>query len=314
MRSANVTTVIKILISTLLLLIAVYTAATSGPLFETLANTPVWILVVAILIYAAGQTLSCLKWWLLLKTSGISVSFSTTSKAYFMGMFVNCFGLGVVGGDVARALLLGTNQKAQALASVAADRVHGLTILSMVGAVGGWVLLLSDKFTQDHIFLWVLTGLTVGLTIGWFFAPFFLSLIPGQHKIIIKIRGISNSFPKNPIFLIGGSLISIIFHLSQILLYYLMGRAFGISIPAEFLFVSVPMVNIASTLPISWNGLGIREYGLSSLLAPAISATQAVAFGAIWLMAVMVTSCIGGILAFYRKDFKTVISNRSELN
>lgn len=304
---------IKILISALLLLIAVYTAATSGPLFETLANTPVWILVTAILIYTAGQGLSCIKWWLLLRSSGVSVRFATATQAYFMGMFVNCFGLGVVGGDVARALLLGTNQKTKALASVAADRVHGLTVLSMVGAVGGWILMGSNKFSQDDLFLWILTGLTVGLTIGWFFAPFFLSLIPGQHKIIQKIRGISDSFPKDPVFLIGGTLISVVFHLSQISLYYLMGRAFGISIPAEFLFVSVPMVNIASTLPISWNGLGIREYGLSSLLAPAISATQAVAFGAIWLMAVMVTSSIGGILAFYRKDFKSVISQKAEI-
>ena len=302
---------IKVLISVLLFLLALYTAATSGPLFETLANAPVWIFIVAILIYTAGQFLSAIKWWLLIRASGITVSLNHTMQAYFMGMFVNCFGLGVVGGDVARALLLGAPEKSKTLASVAADRVHGLTILSLVGAVGGWIIQATGNFTQNPMYLWLLSGLSGGLILGWFTAPIILTNLPGEHSIIKKIRGMAHAFPTSPSFLLGGTLISVVFHLSQIGLYYLMGRAFGLHIPSEYLFVAVPLVNIASTLPISWNGLGVRENSLSSLLAPAISATQAVAFGGIWLMAVMITSGIGGILAFYRKDFKSVISAKN---
>ena len=68
-------------------------------------------------------------------------------------------------------------------------------------------------------------------------------------------------------------------------------------------------MNIASSLPISWQGLGIRENSYIFFLtaAPAIvSKEQAVAFGALWLLAVTVSSAIGGIVALVSGDLRTL--------
>jgi hypothetical protein len=72
----------------------------------------------------------------------------------------------------------------------------------------------------------------------------------------------------------------------------------------------VPFVNIASSLPISWNGLGVREKSYQTFFvasAPGLmTSEQAIAFGALWLLAVMTTSAIGGIVAFVSGDLSSL--------
>jgi hypothetical protein len=86
-----------------------------------------------------------------------------------------------------------------------------------------------------------------------------------------------------------------------------MASALGAEIPLATLFVVIPLVNIASSLPISWNGLGVRENSYMFFLtaAPAlVTKEQAAAFGALWLLAVTVTSAIGGIVALISGDLR----------
>lgn len=86
-----------------------------------------------------------------------------------------------------------------------------------------------------------------------------------------------------------------------------MGLALGIDIPWAYLFVAIPFVNILSTLPISWNGLGVRENAYVFFLAPAVlSREQALAFGAIWIIAVTFCSAVGGIVSVMTKDFEKI--------
>lgn len=298
---------LKVLISLSLLAFATYTAAIQGPLFETLANTPVWIVITSVSLYAFGQIFSGIKWWILARSSGIDCSLQNTVKAYFMGMFANCFGLGVVGGDLARALLLSKKNKTKALASVVADRVHGLTILSLVGAVGGIFCTFDGQFSQNPLWLYALILLSCSLVFGWFFGPLIFKLIPAKNSFLEKLRELNEAFPKDFGPLMSASLVSVFFHGLQLFNVYLMGRAYGVTIPLEYILVAVPLINIASTLPISWNGLGVRENGFVYFLAPAIIApTQALAFGAIWLVAVTITSALGGVIAFLTKDFEAL--------
>src|SRR3954453_11795654 len=103
-----------------------------GQLKQMILAVPLTTITLVILTVFLGQLLSSYKWWLLACSGGISVPWVLAFKAYFFGMFVNWFGLGTIGGDVARGLVLGSRskQKATALASVFADRVHGLTVLA----------------------------------------------------------------------------------------------------------------------------------------------------------------------------------------
>ncbi|MPZ78441.1 MAG: hypothetical protein GEU77_18205 [Deltaproteobacteria bacterium] len=270
---------------------------------QSILSIPLPTLIVVAVIFFFGQLLSSYKWWLLARSGGIETPWLLAVKAYFLGMFVNCFGLGTVGGDLARALVLGSGskQKATALASVFADRVHGLTVLATIGVVS------MAFFGRQHIGSEYLVLLPVGIiaiVMGWYFGPgIALAVLPKGGVLHQKMQEIARVFPRNLATIGYISVISLVFHLLQIFIHQVMAAGFGIQIPWQVLLVTIPVVNILSSLPISWNGLGVRENGYVFFLAPLfLSREQAIAFGAMWLFAMAISSAIGGLVLVLSKD------------
>lgn len=264
-----------------------------------------------ILWYSAGQCISAYKWTLIARAGGLQIRYTTALKAYFIGMFVNCYGFGVVGGDLARGLLLAEDHtvKAEALSSVVADRLHGLTVLALIAALGAISCLILGVYTQLPYLTYSLSALGACMVLSWFIGPkVLLALVPKSNSWRKKIESILAVFPKDPPTLGKITVISVCFHTTQIFLHWFIARMLGFSIPLEYLVVAIPVVNILSTLPISWNGLGVREKSYTSFLAPAVlSNSQAVALGAMWLLAVITSSAIGGIVAFFTEDFGVIL-------
>jgi len=59
----------------------------------------------------------------------------------------------------------------------------------------------------------------------------------------------------------------------------------------------VPLVALAMVVPLSINGVGVREGGLVLLLGPVgVSKDAAVAIGLLWFLATILTGLIGGVL------------------
>ena len=133
----NTKGLIKLLLSAVMVFLVVKTVDFST-LKGTIASIPLATVVLVIGGYTVGQLLSSVKWWTIARSGGIAVPYTTVLKAYFIGMFVNCFGFGMVGGDVARGILVaqGLPKKTEGIASVVADRVHGLTVLSCIEQIG----------------------------------------------------------------------------------------------------------------------------------------------------------------------------------
>lgn len=274
---------------------------------STLLNVSIGYVIVIVLAYMAGQFISSLKWWLIAKEGGIDVTYGAALKSYFIGMFVNCFGLGMVGGDVTRGLLLssGKPQKTPAIASVVADRLHGLAVLSLLGLIA--MLTLGSELLTPSLRL-LLLAIVIGIIGGWFAGPaILLKIIKKDSRFRRKAEQLCHVFPQSPKFLLLITVISASLHLLQIWLHGLMGAAFGVTLSWTTLLTVIPLVNILSSLPISWNGLGVREKSYSFFLTPHIlTQEQAVAFGAIWLLAMTLSSAVGGIVSIITRDFEAV--------
>ena len=266
-----------------------------------------WMAVAVVAGYLVGQFLSALKWWMIAKQAGIDATYRVTLKSYFIGMFVNCFGFGVVGGDVARGLMLsqGKPQKTPAIASVLADRLHGLAILCLLASVSA--LYFGSRSLNDSLSI-LLILVSVSIVVGWFIGPaILLKIIPETSKYRRKVVQLCQVFPTNPRALIPITVVSLAFHFSQLWLHWLMGHGLGVDLSWQIILTAIPIVNILATLPISWNGLGVREKSYEYFLVPAYLAPEhAIAFGAIWLLAVTVSSAVGGIVAVLTKDFEVV--------
>ena len=85
-------------------------------------------------------------------------------------MFINLAGIGTLGGNMLRGILFGSSQakKAVGIATVVADRAHGLAVLAALGTV---CVGLFSRGSLTTPFTLALCGLGVAIMLGWFIAP-----------------------------------------------------------------------------------------------------------------------------------------------
>jgi uncharacterized membrane protein YbhN (UPF0104 family) len=182
------------------------------------------------------------------------------------------------------------------LATVVADRAHGLVVLLCIG-------ILSVLFFGGNVLpFWLWLTLSVGgilVILGWFIGPeFLLYLVPKDHPFRVRVEQLSQSIPRDRGTLTSITILSLIFHLWQITLHQVMASALSVGISWPTLLVSIPFINVLSNLPISWQGLGVRENGYAFFLVPhSLLYEQAVAMGVIWLFAITSSGALGGLIA-----------------
>jgi uncharacterized membrane protein YbhN (UPF0104 family) len=100
-------------------------------------------------------------------------------------------------------------------------------------------------------------------------------------------------------------LLSLVLHLVQAWIHLLMGRALQINVPFSFCIILYPLVGTFAALPVSLNGLGLREGGYLFLLGLiGINAEKGIAFGLLLFLIVAVDSLIGGVLFLMKKSPK----------
>ncbi len=263
-------------------------------------------------LYTFGQFLSAIKWRVFILESDIPCSLGQAIKAYFTGMAVNTLGLGTLGGDVVRGLAIrpGQRKRAASLATVVADRIHGLAVL---GSIGAFAFLYVRPEVLGHWAEPLALLFVAGLVLIWYWGPRLLQrLFPEDHKYGLAAQQITQAFPHHTAPLIEATLVSFVFHISQIFLFAFICHQLQINIGLGYLFAVVPIINVASTMPFSINGLGIREWFNIFLLVPAgATHEQAVAVGAIWLVVVSAVSIIGGAIVTAGSPLSLVRQSRT---
>lgn len=309
----TIKTLLKFIVSGLLLYILVRTVELED--FQRVISkvSPLMVVLVAF-GYMGGQLISVVKWWLILrgnegrvtrrldtvaiKHQPVRISLKKVAQAYFTGMFVNVLGIGTVGGDMTRAILVSdaNHPKTMCLATVAADRAHGLVVLTMIGVIS--VVLFGGNMLPLWLWLTLSVG-GLGVVLLWFFGPeLLLRIVPESHQLRIKAEQLSRAIPRDPATVLAITVLSLIFHIWQIGLHQGMAQALGVTVPWPTLLVSIPFVNVLSNLPISWQGLGVRENGYAFFLVPdTLDYEQALAMGVIWLFAVTSSGAMGGLLS-----------------
>ena len=277
-------------------------------LAATLREIPWWLAVGSVVGYAAGQLLSAYKWWLIGRAAHIPAPYSIALKSYFIGTFVNCFGVGTLGGDVVRGLLLSNGQglRVKCIASVVADRAHGLAVLVLIGIVS---TVLVETGKENVTLGSLLLLLAASIVLGWFVGPaLMLRFFPKTSRWSRQVSDLCEVLPRDLGVLIPITLVSLLFHLSQIALHAFILFGLGISVPFVMLLATVPFVNILATLPFSWNGLGVRENSYVFFLAPTLlTAEQCIVVGAIWLFAMTCSSLIGGFVSVLTRDWQAMV-------
>lgn len=262
-----------------------------------LASSDPRLLAAALALYLAGQTLSAVKWRRLASAVGFSGGVGRFVVYYFIGMFFNAFGFGTVGGDVVRAFYLAgdSGRRGLALNTVIADRVSGLVVLLAV-ALGA--LLLFRGYDLPGAVYWGVIGLASSLLGGWRFLPWLLpQALPAENRIRRLVERDLAPYWNDWRLLAEVAALSLAFHLSQIGVLMILTHALGLAVPWSYCFIVGPLVNIMAAVPVSLNGLGVREGGYVFFLSHiAVPRESAIAFALAWFAVVMLSGVVGGVV------------------
>src|SRR5262249_33990365 len=105
---------------------------------------------------------------------------------------------------------------------------------------------------------------------------------------------------QHPGLLLGTSGLSIGVQVANVLVVWLIGRALDVAVPAVYYSILVPMVTLFTLLPISLNGMGIREGSTVLFLAPlGVGEGMALCLAILWFFVLTTVSLCGGVVYFF---------------
>jgi glycosyltransferase 2 family protein len=281
---------------------------------DTLAAAEFSYVAVALVVYLASQFVSALRWTILARPLGFDARYKDFSLYYLIGMFFNLFAPSTVGGDVTRVYYLareGEKNRGKgwaastipAAVSVFMDRAVGMAVLVWLGAVG---LALFPAYGVPPAIRSLTFALSIALIAGGLLVPWIRRLVPeNSHPIIVKFSYALKAYRAHWAVIPQAMLLSFVLHLVQAWMHLMMGRALHIDIPFSFCIILYPLVGTFAALPVSLNGIGLREGGYLFLLGLiGVSAEKGVAFGLLLFLIIAVDSLVGGVLFLLKKSPK----------
>jgi uncharacterized membrane protein YbhN (UPF0104 family) len=297
------------------LLVFFFTRIHMERFLATLAGADFGYVAIGLIVYLASQLVSALRWAILARPLGFYTRYKDFSLYYLIGMFFNLFAPSTVGGDVTRVYYLARDgeknrQKGWAVSTVPAavsvfmDRAVGMTALVWLGAAG---LVLFPYYAVPSGIRSLTFALSLGLVAAGLLVPALRRILPDDgHPIVVKLRLAMKAYRDHWGVIPQAILLSFVLHLVQAWIHLLMGKALDINIPFSFCIILYPLVGTFAALPVSLNGIGLREGGYLLLLGLiGISPEKGIAFGLLVFLIVVLDSLIGGLLFLVKKNPKT---------
>jgi uncharacterized protein (TIRG00374 family) len=284
-------------------------------------RTNFYLFSLATAVFFARNIFAAWRWQILLKAKGYDVSFGRLTRLYFIGYFFSFFLPTVMGGDIARGYYLysGGVSKKEAVSSIMIERVLGLlalTLFAFSSVLFGFRLINSDLI---KVIVIIPSILFLIILLFFYYSKIDLTAnLPGGviEKLNPLIRLIHNlkSYNKRPDILFSAFLMSLLFQFLGIISTYFI--ALSVQANTEFIYflILLPIVWFVSLVPISLNGLGIRE-GIFVFLFVIIGMPKetAITISGLYLLQVIAQGLLGGLFFFWDQEKIASIKEYSNL-
>ncbi len=309
--------IVKAVISALLITILL-SNVNIDDVFSNLENVKLEYLLLALMLQFVGSYLTSTRWKILLKTQGVIAPLKYLFKSWMVGCFFTQFLPSTIGSDAIRiydSWRIGAT-KSEAVVVIAVDRLVGSVILILFAAIA---LLFVDHLVtkMPGLQYWVIGGaIFLLLALLWVFTTTvhdsrlfkaIKSFIPKKIKEKTEyIISVVTSYRGHHKALSGALLLSILLQLNVIVFYYILAIGMGFSIPFLHYFIIIPLVSFILLIPVSINGIGLREGAFIMFLSTyGLSAEQAIAYAWLSFFQFMAYGLLGGIVyAFRRSEIK----------
>ncbi len=312
-KKKNLLTLLLKFVFSLSILVYILTAKTSFPeIGNVLRQVNVFWLAVAFSLHAFGLFASAYRWQILARAQADEIPLAFLAKSYLVGTFFNNFLPTRFGGDIVRIWDGSRYSKSliKSSAIVMVERFTGIIVLFLFAVVAS--LFRLDMARRVPI-IWA--SLLLGLLGLCVIAAFFL---PPTTRLLSSLRGprLLEKIKEKIIFLretilhyrtqkrpfLRATFWALLLQLNVILYYFLIGKALHLHIHIVDYFVFIPIYLIIQIIPITINGLGLREGASIEIFKfYGISAQAAVSFSLIDFAFNLILGLIGGVIYVSRK-------------
>lgn len=250
--------------------------------------------------FLAGHAANAAKWWLLLDRA---LPYPTALRAHFAGLAANLCLPGAAGGDAVRAAMahVAMRDGPKLAAGSVADRLIdmiGMACLSLSG-----LLVLRGTSSGLTLGLEIATLLVAGLGLFVYAVPGLIRLLWTRisalpaRTLALRTADAFAGLGRRPGLLVVTLGLSLAIQSLFIWLSAQLGLAVGLTVPLAVWFFAWPLAKIVAVLPISLNGLGVRESSLAALMVPfGAAAPQVVAAGLVWQAVMFGAGAIGALV------------------
>lgn len=295
-------------------------AWSNGPrdLWHTLCAIRLWALIASTLIVGLALFIGVVRWRIVLEAQGLHLPLGKATRISLVAQFFNSFLLGSTGGDLIKAYAAAQethHKKTEAVTTVFVDRLVGLWAMLLFAA-----LMMPPNYQMLRgagqlaapalLILAMLAALTVVLGLAFW---------GGVSKRFPKARHQLRRLPKGPLleraldscrqfgsqhdFLLKTVAVSLFLNVLWVVQVSILGAGLSLSIPTVALLVIVPIIFCISALPITPNGLGVRENLFVMMLAViAVPRTAALSLSLIASAEGLFWSLIGGLVYMGLRD------------
>lgn len=293
----------------------------------------IFVFAAALGIFLLSQLLIGFRWWLLLRTQHIFISYWAAARLYLLGWFYNNVMPSSVGGDLVRLWYVTkhTDRRFEAALSVPIDRMIGLASTLVIAAFFYIVFLRSEgkkiDFVADSGSLGSLWGYR------WWFLSFAIAvtLIIMGLLLFRRTRAILNTlwshfcthaamalekfgkalalYSKKPTALLAAFGLTIILQILTITAFWFLGVNLGIKASIKYYYVFFTLVWVIGAIPVSIGGAVVIEVVLAGLFVKfaGVEETAAAALALcqrlVWIVASLPGAVIHLVGAHLPKDF-----------
>jgi uncharacterized protein (TIRG00374 family) len=270
--------IIQVLVTIGLLWWLLHDPARRADMAEAIARADVWWLLAAMVSAGACEFFGIIRWQLFLKMLHLQIPLAETTRLFFIGAFFNQFLPGTTGGDVVRVLYLmreHPEHRTAGFLSVAVDRLLAMLVLVAIGLAFAWGR--AEWFAQSltvgntmKIFAIILFTMALGLAASFVLTKRHLveRLPTGMpfREAIVKLSTLWQLCIENRREALLGAFYTIPMLVTFFAAFYFVARAFTPKVDFLDMMSIMPLVTAISSLPISLNGIGVREALLDELL------------------------------------------------
>jgi|SRR5690348_12274963 glycosyltransferase 2 family protein len=279
-------------------------------IWQSLSRADLKWVALAVAINIATVPVMAWRWQLLLAAKRLQVPLGWLTRTYFVALFIGQFLPAAVGGDAVRAVELGrrTQEAPEAVASVLIDRLVGMVSLVALAVVayaaGGHAAGGPEVIAAEAMF-----GAAAVVVLALLFSARLRGLAARYLEPRVSGRQLAagqrfyealHGYREHRVTLAAVCGLALIVQIARVGTIWMLVQALNLDVPLTEIYATGPVLFAALILPVSLNGIGVREAVFVSFLRDSTTPEQAIALGVLFFAVGAATALVGAAILALR--------------